>query len=394
MTFTSRPTRAVLCARSSHFVKKRVLQFIGSFHQGGSERQAVALSRLLKSDGSFDILAATLNNEGSLAGDMADAGFADIPEFKLDSFYDANFVRQVRKCAGWMREQKIDIIHTHDFYTNVFGMAAATLARVPVRIAAKRETGMRSRSQRFVERVAFSRAHAVVANSIAVRSMLTGSGVPGAKIRVIYNGLDLSRFQADASTAEVRGNYGLPESDSVRLVTLVANLRHGVKNIPMLLHAAKRVVETAADAHFVIAGEGPLETELREMATDLGIAEHVTFIGRCSDVPALLNASYACVLTSDSEGFSNSILEYMAAGRPVVTTNVGGAAEAVVEGQTGFLVNPGDEQKLAERLLELLDDPAKANRVGNAARERAIAKFSDQALLDNTLGLYNSLLDR
>ncbi len=367
---------------------------IGSFHQGGSERQAVALSRLLKSEGSFDILAATLHGEGPLASGMVEAGFADIPEFKLDSFYDANFVRQVRSCAGWLREQKIDIIHAHDFYTNVFGMAAATLARIPVRIAAKRETGMRSRAQRFVERAAFARAHAVVANSIAVRRMLAGSGVPGAKIRVIYNGLDLSRFQAEGSAPDLRRHYSLPEDDSVRIVTLVANLRHAVKNVPLLLKAAKQVVETTAGVHFVIAGEGPLEAELRDMAADLGIAENVTFAGRCVDVPALLHTSYACVLTSDSEGFSNSILEYMAAGRPVVATNVGGAAEAVIEGETGFLIAAGDEQKLAHRLLELLDDPAKVERFGNAAREQSAAKFSEQALLDNTLELYNSLLDR
>lgn len=375
-------------------MKKRVLQLIGSFHQGGSERQAVALSRSLKGEGSFDVFAATLNNEGPLASEIAEAGFADIPEFKLDSFYDANFVRQVRSCAGWLREQKIDIIHTHDFYTNVFGMAAATIARVPVRITSKRETGMRSRSQRFVERAAFWRAHAVVANSIAVRSMLTGSGIPGAKIQVIYNGLDLSRFDLGGNTTEVRRQYGVRESDSVRIITLVANLRHGVKNIPMLLKAAKSVVATTAEVHFVIAGEGPLETELRGLAANLGVAESVTFVGRCADVPALLYASFACVLTSDSEGFSNSIIEYMAAGRPVVATNVGGAAEAVIDGETGFLVDAGDEQKFAKRLLDLLDDPAKAARFGNAGRERATARFSDQALLDNTLDLYNSLLDR
>lgn len=375
-------------------MKKRVLQLIGSFHQGGSERQAVALSRLLRSEGSFDIFAATLNNEGPLARDMAEAGFADIPEFRLNSFYDANFVRQVRKCADWLREQKIDIIHTHDFYTNVFGMAAATLARVPVRIAAKRETGMRSRAQRFVERVAFARAHAVVANSLAVRRMLTGNVVPDAKVHVIYNGLDLSRFETDRDPASDRRLFGLSANDPGRIITLVANLRHSVKNVPMFIRAAKRVLDASPEAHFVIAGEGPLEPELRALAADVNIADNVTFIGRCDEVPALLNASYAGVLTSDSEGFSNSIIEYMAAGRPVVATNVGGTAEAVSEDETGFLVAAGDEHKLADRLLELLDDPAKAERLGKAGREQAAAKFSEQALLDNTVALYNSLLDR
>jgi hypothetical protein len=122
-------------------VKKRVLQFIGSFHQGGSERQAVALTRVLKAEGSFDVFAATLNNEGVLCDQIEEIGLPEIPEFPLTSFYNANFIQQVRRCAKYMRDNEIDLVHTHDFYTNVFGMAAATLAGVPARVASKRETG-------------------------------------------------------------------------------------------------------------------------------------------------------------------------------------------------------------------------------------------------------------
>ena len=141
-------------------VKKSVLQFIGSFHQGGTERQAVTLTKMLKNEGSFDIFAATLNNQGVLLKDEIESlGLPEIPEFPLTSFYNLNFVRQVRRCAKYLRDNKIDLVHTHDFYTNVFGMAAAALAGVPARIASKRETGgMRSRAQEFVEKLAFGRA--------------------------------------------------------------------------------------------------------------------------------------------------------------------------------------------------------------------------------------------
>src|SRR5205814_2007421 len=122
-------------------VKRRVLQLIGSFHQGGSERQAVALTRMLKTDDSFDVFAATLNNEGVLKDEIEALGLREIPEFPLSSFYNPNFVAQVRHCSQYLKENKIDIVHTHDFYTNVFGLAAATLAGVHVRIASKRETG-------------------------------------------------------------------------------------------------------------------------------------------------------------------------------------------------------------------------------------------------------------
>lgn len=373
-------------------MKKRILQFIGSFHQGGSERQATALSGALKAEGTHDIYVATLNNEGVLRADMAAKGFTDIPEFPLTSFFNANFVRQVRSCAAYLKDNKIDLIHTHDFYTNVFGMAAASFAGVKAKVASKRETGgMRSSSQDFVEKIAFGRADAIVANSIAVRDHLTGRGISPDKIDVIYNGLDLSRFEHAESSRE---KFGLPTDDNIRFVTLVANLRHAVKNVPMFLRAAKCVADVVPNTHFVIAGEGELETELKAMATELGIFEQVHFIGRCSDVPSLLSASRACVLTSTAEGFSNSILEYMAAGKPVVATNVGGAAEAVVDAETGYLVASDDDAKTAERLIELLNDDAKATAFGNAGREIIRDKFSIDAQLSNTLRLYNSLLDK
>src|SRR5262249_50330164 len=152
--------------------------------------------------------------------------------------------------------------------------------------------------------------------------------------------------------------YDLPEG--ARLVTLVANLRHPVKNVPMFLRAAERVLEKYDDVRFVIAGEGEMQADLEATAAQLGIEEFTYFIGRCDDVPALLAASYACVLTSTAEGFSNSILEYMAAGKPVVATDVGGAAEVVVDGETGYLVESNDSETMATRLMELLGDEATA----------------------------------
>src|SRR5205823_6245746 len=185
-------------------------------------------------------------------------GLREIPEFPLSSFYNPNFVAQVRHCSQYLKENKIDIVHTHDFYTNVFGLAAATLAGVHVRIASKRETGgMRSRAQEFLEKIAFGRADAIVANSVAVREHQIERSIPASKIHVIYNGIELDRFASRcASREEICKNLGLPAGDGIKFVTLVANLRHTVKNIPMFLRAAKRVIAAVPKTHFVIAGEG------------------------------------------------------------------------------------------------------------------------------------------
>ncbi|MEQ1605316.1 MAG: glycosyltransferase [Pyrinomonadaceae bacterium] len=375
-------------------MKKRVLQFIGSFNQGGSERQAVALCRLLKNEGSFDVYAATLNNEGILRPKIDAIGLPEIPEFPLTSFYNANFVKQVRACAKYLKENEIDLIHTHDFYTNVFGMAAASLAGVKARIASKRETGgMRSGSQDMVEKLAFSRANAIVVNSHSVQKYLELRGIADTKIKVIYNGLDIERFNVTSKGRPVFSQkYSLPDDEGIRLITLVANLRHDVKNIPMLLRAAKSVVHSKPNAHFVIAGEGGLKDGLQAMAVELGITKNVHFIGRCTDVPELLANSYACVLTSTAEGFSNSILEYMAAGKPVVATNVGGASEAIVHDKCGFLIDSDDDSSLVAHLLELLDDSSLATRFGAEGKRIVASKFSEAAQSRQTIELYDSLL--
>ena len=375
-------------------MKKRILQFTGSFHQGGSERQAVALTRLLHEDATHEIYVATLNKDGVLLADLDGLGLPEISEFKLTSFYNANFVMQVRKCAAYLRENKIDIVHTHDFYTNVFGMAAATLAGVSARIASKRETGgMRSAAQKFVEKLAFSRAKAIIVNSAAVREHLIERSISSDKLHLIYNGLDLRRFEiAHKNPNKTPDEFDLPVGENIKFVTLVANLRHAVKNVPMLLRAAKTVVEKLPNLHFVIAGEGELETEMKAQAQAFGIADKVHFIGRCTDIPALLALSDICVLTSTAEGFSNSILEYMAAGKPVVATNVGGAAEAFVDGEAGYLVPSDDDVTFAARLLELLADEEKVIRFGLKGRKLAAEKFSESTQLASTLRLYENVL--
>ncbi len=369
----------------------RVVNFIGSFHQGGSERQAVQLVRLLQREPRVESLIATLNDEGELRGEVVAAGFASIPEFPLTSFYDLNFLRQLRAAVRFLRDNKIDVVQTHDFYTNVFGMLAARLAGVKRRIASKRETGsMRSPAQKIVEKRAFAMAHKIVANSAAVRDYLIDAGISPDKIELVYNGLDLARLTpATTDRDAILHEFGLPTGASSRFVTLVANLRHRVKNQPMFLRAAKIVTAQFPDAHFVLAGEGELRAELEALADELGISPNVHFLGRCTRVPELLSVSSCGVLSSFNEGFSNSILEYMAAGLPVVATDVGGAREAISDGETGFLIGSDDVAMFADRLILLLADEETARAMGRRGAEKVTQKFSLEAQLEATVRLYS-----
>ena len=379
-------------------MKPVVLQLIDSFHQGGSERQAIQLTRLLHDSGRFHVQLACLNPDGVLRAEIEGLGLGEIPAFPLTAFYNLNAFAQLRRFARYLRTNKVQVLHSHDFYTNIFGMFAGTLARVPVRVASMRETGgMRTSGQKRLQRLAYSLAHQVVANSESVRSELIRQGVAPDKISVIYNGIDPQRVavSASATRADSFTRLGLsPTMDGRhRFVTLVANMRHEVKDYPMFLRAARRVQNAIPNAAFLLAGEGELMPALRDLARELGIESCTYFLGRCESLADLLWISDVCVLSSKAEGFSNSILEYLAAGRPVVATDVGGAREAIVEDVTGNIVPAGDDQMMAERIIALLGKPSLA-LMGDAGKRIVAEKFSCEAQLGRTEELYYRLIGR
>ncbi|HKP71720.1 MAG TPA: glycosyltransferase, partial [Pyrinomonadaceae bacterium] len=305
-------------------MKPNVLLLIGCFHMGGAETQLVQLGRLLLEHNRYNVRMACLETVGALYPE-ATRLFGEIPEFRLNSFYDRNMLAQTRRFAAHLREQQIDVIHTEGFYTNIFGMLGATLARTPARIAFRGETGeLRTGTQKFVERCSYRLAHVVHANSEAVRRQLIAEGVNAKKIEVVYNGLDMARVDVpDGATREdLLAAFNLPREPRRRFVTIVANMRHAVKDQATFLRAARRVRETIPDAAFILAGEGELTDSLKALAAELGLAGEAHFVGRCERIAELLTLSDVCVLSSKAEGFSNSILEYMAARRPVVATDV------------------------------------------------------------------------
>ena len=375
-------------------MKPKVLHIIDSFESGGTERQAIQLLRLLQESGQCEVHLACLQNKGLLGAEADRLSLGEIVEYPLTSFYDANFVKQVNRLRRYLTENEIDVVHTHCFYTNIFGMTAATLAHTPARITYKGETAFRTPMQKRAERVAFRLSHRVIANSAAVRARLISERVAAEKIVTHYNGLDMQRVTVSGNKTrdQILGSLDLPVSLTRKFVTIVANLRHPVKDIPMFLRAAARVHAAVPDAAFIIAGEGELLSEMQKIAGQLGIAADVFFIGRCDRIAELLSISDVCALSSTAEGFSNSILEYMAAARPVVATDVGGAREAIVEGETGFIVSSGDTESMAARIADLLRDPQTARAMGERAKQRVQQCFSTQSHLANTLELYAQLL--
>ena len=375
--------------------KQNVLLLVDAFDMGGAESQVVQLARLLLEGGGYHPHFACLKRRGPLLAAAERLVGERIAEFPLTSFYDRNMVTQLRRFAAFLRERGVSVVHTEGFYTNVFGITGAALARVPARVAFRGETGgWRTPRHNFIERSVFRLASMVHANSEAVKEFLLATGVPAEKIAVVYNGLEMGRVTAapGLTRADALALLGLPHERPRRFVTLVANLHHEVKDHPMFLRAARQVRAAVPEAAFVLAGEGNLADSLRALASELGVERDTFFIGRCDRIAELLFATDVCALSSKAEGFSNAILEYMGAARPVVATDVGGAREAIAEGETGYLVRSGDDETMAARIIELLRAPAKARAMGERGRRIVEQKFSAQVQLERTQELYDRLL--
>ena len=389
--------RTMLTSTNQLSSQPQVLLLLNSFEVGGAEGQLVLLARLLRDSGRYGVHLGCLGRRGRLLEEAEQLGLGPIPEFPLTSFYDRNMATQLRRFTTFLRERNISVVHTDGFYTNVFGILGAKLARVPARIAFRGSVGgWFTSKQELIERTAYRMASVVHANSEAVREFLIEQGVPAKKIEVVYNGLDLSRVTPapEVSRLQARAMFGLPADNDRSLVTIVANMRNEVKNYPMFLRAAQSVHDAIPEAMFALAGEGELMGQLRTLAGTLEVDRHAYFLGRCDRVAELLYASDVCVLSSKGEGFSNSILEYMGAARPVVATEVGGAREAIIEGETGYLVKSDDDETMAARIISLLRDHKRARALGERGRQVVIQKFSSEAQLAATERLYDQVLAR
>jgi glycosyltransferase involved in cell wall biosynthesis/peptidoglycan/xylan/chitin deacetylase (PgdA/CDA1 family) len=381
-----------------------LLQFVTLFGVGGTERHLVNLSRALDRS-VFDLQLACMNRSGPFLKEFEEQ---DIPisEYPVRNLYGAGSVRQRLRFAGELTSRRVAIVHSYNFHSNVFAIPAARLARTPVVLASIRDTGSHlSPAKRRAQRQICRLADRVLVNADAIRRQLVSEGYADSKIRVIHNGIDLDRFaDLDRHAAPpLRRELGLP--DGSPLVALLARL-DPVKRIEDFIDAAALVAARVDEARFLIVGDdivaanrpGSRETDYRSrlihQVDRLGLTGRLILTGTRLDVAHFLSQVAVSVLPSSSEGLSNTILESMAAGVPVVATAVGGTPEIVDDGVTGLLVPPREPAALAQAILKLLEQPELARRLGGAGREKVQRSFNLRRMVTETERLYAQLLDR
>ena len=361
-----------------------VVLVLTSFDVGGTERQMVELAKRLDPS-RFRPHFACFHTRGRLLEEVPSR--IPIREFPVRGFGNPAAVGQLLAFASWCRSIGADIVHGCDLYGNIFGLPGAALAGVPVRIGNRREilTGDKSRAQLTAQRLAYRAAHAVVANSGAAREQLAREGVPTARLHLIPNGLDISRYTPVPPA-------GAGNAARLRKIVMVANLR-AEKGHDTVLRSAPRILARYPDASITFVGEGPRRESLEILTRALDLVGRVTFLGERQDVPAVLGQHDLFVLPSRSEAFPNALIEAMATALPVIATDVGGIPEVVRDGVNGRLVPPDDADALADAVLGFMDDPAAAAALGRAARADVERHYTLDRMVERFEQLYLSEIE-
>lgn len=274
-------------------------------------------------------------------------------------------LRAVSAMRRLIRSVDADLVHANGSRAMLYAGVAGRLGRRPVvwhvRVA---------EPEPMLDRVLCSLARAVIVNSRAVARRFPWARSD--KIHCIHNGVDLRRFSPRPPLASLRMSLDIPEGAPV-----VGSVGRFVpyKGYPSLLEAARRVEDAVPGVYWLVVGDGEQRQELEAQSRRLGLSERVRFTGWRDDVADLLALCSLFVLPSRGEHFGRVLIEAMAMERPIVATDAGGVPEIVVHGECGLLVPPGDARAMADAVVALLRDPARALRLGRAARERAEARF-------------------
>ena len=302
---------------------------------------------------------------------------ADVPLRVLDigSLWSPASWYGIVRLARIMREHRTEIAELYFIEGQFVGALAARLARVPRVYSWRRDLGYQyGLKEKVMVRLTNRFVSRVLANSETVRDTIAKiEHLDSSRFAVIYNGIDLEDFDSQSRGPVSEEFARFAENKSV--VTLVANLRP-VKNIGCFVETAARVASSREDVVFLVLGSGDEEPALKRRAERLGVNDRIHWAGSVPATAPYLRRSAVGCLTSDSEGLPNAIVEYMAAGLPVVATAVGGIPEIVVNGITGKLHEKGDANSLAESIIALLNAPEQRARIGAAGRRRVEECFS------------------
>ncbi|MCD6386680.1 glycosyltransferase [Candidatus Sumerlaeota bacterium] len=363
----------------------KILRVITWLPMGGIERRIAELLPALKERG-HHIEVVCLREYGPLAEELRSAGI----RVELIPLKSRLHPAGIRKLAQYIREGNFDVLHSHMYRSNVPATIAGKLVRFKGIILAQIHNidTWETRRQLWMDRFLSRWRDGLIAVSEQVRQeIIQRLRVPPEKCFVIYNGIQIEKYRDVKPVEGIRESLGILPDDFV--VIMVARMV-AQKNHRLVIDSAPEIIKSVPKVKFLFVGDGRLRPELQEQVRAKGLERHFIFTGTRTDIPQLLKISDVFVLPSFKEGFSNAIVEAMAAGLPVIASRVGGNAEAVIDGSTGILISPYDSSALANAVIRLAKDTSLRQRMSSAGSKRA-ENFSISEMVRRTESLYYQL---
>lgn len=367
-------------------MKKRILQIIPTLDRAGAEKQMTLLATRLPRD-EFEVHVCALTRGGPLLVDLRRGGVPATvigKRWKLDPQAYWRLKRHVARLGP-------DLIHTWLFAANSYGRAAGIACGVEHLVAGERCVDpWKGWTELAIDRCLARRTARIVAPSGGVREFYVQHGLPADKMLVIPNAVEPPQ-PSPTTRQQVLAELGLPENS--HLVAMVGRL-WPQKRIKDAIWAADLLKRIRNDVHLLIIGEGPHWDRLRRFRDQVEIRDNVHFLGHRDDVPRLMPHFDLLWSTSAYEGQSNSIMEAMAAGVPVVATDIAGTRDLVLHGKTGYLIPVGKPGRavITKYTDRILNDAHLARRLGEAARERMLKQFTVEKMVARYADLYRQLL--
>jgi len=329
----------------------------------------------------YEIAVCCLREGGPYEQRFKDIGL-DVKNFNMKTMLD---IRIIPRLIKFIKEKKVDAVHSALLPADVYGIISARLAGVPLIFSTIHNVDYYRQERKYflyraADRLSLRFATHIVAVSKAVENFISQWPELRSNITTIYSGIDSQKYKVNIDARNYKTELGL-QSEVPTVGVTVRLVRE--KGLEFLLEAASYVLEGGRQVQFLVVGDGPLKGKLESHAKKLKIEHNVSFTGFREDIPQILAIIDIFVLPSLSEGLPVSVIEAMCSGKPVIATNVGGIAEVVVDGETGVLIPPKDSKILAEAITELLDSPEKRKRMGELGRQRALNHFCIEKMVEN-----------
>ena len=366
--------------------KIRVLHLITELKIGGAQSVLQMLLENQDHQAVQSTVACYFDADGGVARQIERLGI-EVIDLKLTHKWRVDAIGRIYTL---LQRLQPDVLHTWMFHANIPGRIIGRLARVPVIIGSEHTMGQEKGLRMQLNRLTSPLSDRVICVSPSVTEFARKQiGIASQRIVTINNGIDLRRFTDLPNQAKIRLKFGLDLSSFV--IGAVGRPRP-VKAYSVLLDAFQLLASNYPNSRLIFVGDGPGREALIEQARQLDMSEHVIFLHDRDDIPELLKTLDVLVSSSHWEGLSMVILEAMAAGLPIVATNVGGTPDLVVDGVTGLLTPPADPKAMAQAIERLIIDNSLGIALGQAGRQRVESYFTSVTMAEQTEKLYQMLL--